>query len=70
MRDWLKEKRIERGLTQKQVAEKLGISESYYAFIENGTRQKTMDISLATQFATLFGMQISDIVDFERREVS
>lgn len=68
MREWLKEKRIERGMTQKQVSEKLGISESYYAFIENGTRQKTMDISFATQLATLFGMQICDIVELEGRE--
>lgn len=65
MRDWMKEKRIERGLTQKQVAEKLGITESYYSFIEAGTRQKRLDIAFAMQLASLFDLQLDKIVELE-----
>lgn len=36
MRHWLKQFRIAKELTQKQVAEKSGISRSYYADIERG----------------------------------
>ena len=39
MRDWLKNLRIEKKLTMKELASKLGISESYYCAIENGERQ-------------------------------
>lgn len=38
MRKNLKEARQRAGLTQKEVAEKLGISERHYRFIEAGTR--------------------------------
>jgi putative transcriptional regulator len=36
MRYWLKQMRIAKGLTQLQVAEKSGISRSYYADVERG----------------------------------
>lgn len=38
MRKKLKEARQNAGMTQKEVAEKLDISERYYRFIEAGTR--------------------------------
>ncbi|OUS73019.1 hypothetical protein B1748_23725 [Paenibacillus sp. MY03] len=38
MREWLVNIRKNKDLTQKQVAEKCGISRSYYADIEQGTR--------------------------------
>lgn len=38
MRENLKKARREAGMTQKEVAEKLEISERYYRFIEAGTR--------------------------------
>ena len=38
MRDWLKNIRLEKGLTQQQVAEQVGISTNYYSYIENGQR--------------------------------
>lgn len=36
MRKWLKKARQEHGLTMKQMADELHISESYYCSIENG----------------------------------
>lgn len=40
MRKYLISLRTEKGLTQKKIAQKLDISESYYNQIEKGERQK------------------------------
>lgn len=65
MRVWLKELRNEKSLTMKEAAEALGISESYYCAIENGERQKRMDIVLVAEIAALFGRTISEIAEME-----
>ena len=48
MRNWLRELRMNKGYTMKDMGEKLGISESYYCAIENGDRQKKMDMLIAS----------------------
>lgn len=65
MRDWLKEKRVEKNLTQDQMAEQLGISLSYYNLIENGERQKKMDLSIANQLSAILGMTLKQIIEKE-----
>ena len=67
MRDWLKDARVQKNLTMKQAADNLGISESYYSMIENGDRQKTLDLSMAQKLCDLFGMTIQQIVDCESK---
>ena len=42
-RQWLKDARAEANLTQKQVADRLKITEEYYWYIEAGQRQKKME---------------------------
>ena len=65
MRDWLKEKRVEKNLTQDQMSEQLGISLSYYNLIENGERQKKMDLSIANQLSVILGMTLMQIIEKE-----
>lgn len=65
MREWLKNLREEKGLTQKQVGEQLDISESYYSYIEAGDRQKPMDITLARKLSKVFNISIEQIVECE-----
>lgn len=67
MREWLKAQREEHGLTQARIAEKLGISEGYYSYIENGERQKRMDITLVTKLSDIFHLSIQQIVEFENK---
>lgn len=67
MRDWLKEQREKKGLTMKEMAEKLGISEGYYSYIEAGERQKKMDITLVTKLADIFHLKIQQIVEYESK---
>lgn len=49
MRDWLKDMRVTKGLTQEQVALLSGISRSYYTSIEQGI--KTPSVSTAKAVA-------------------
>ena len=65
MREWLKRLRTERGLTMKQMGDKLGISESYYCSIENGIRQKKMDMMLISALSVALGIPMSDVVQYE-----
>ena len=66
MRDWMKTLRDERHLTMKDVSQKLGISESYYCAIENGSRQKKMDMVLISGLASIFEVPLSAIFEYER----
>lgn len=63
MREWLINLRGE--ISQSEIAEKLGITQQYYSYIENGERQKKMDIQLCEKIAAIFGISISDIIKFE-----
>ena len=54
VRDNLRRARQEKGMTQKQVAEYLEISERYYRFIEAGTRGGEFEIWDALE--DLFGI--------------
>lgn len=54
MRENLRNARKAAGLTQKQVAERLGISERYYRFIEAGSRGG--DFEIWDDLEDLFGI--------------
>lgn len=65
MRNWLKALREKKGLSMKQAAEQLDISESYYCLIENGERQKKLDFSLVVKLSQLLGISMQEIAVFE-----
>jgi len=65
MRKWLKEARTKKDLTMKQIAVELGITESYYSLIENGDRQKMMDISLAKKLSDILDIPVEKIIALE-----
>lgn len=66
MREWLRKLRNEKKMTMKEIATKLGISESYYCAIENGDRQKKMDMIVASGLAAAFGVSVATIVALEQ----
>lgn len=55
----LKELRIEKGLTQEEVAKAIGISTSYYGMIEIGRRKSTLKV--AKKIANFYEKTIDDI---------
>lgn len=65
MRVWLKNLRTEKQMTMKELGAKLGISESYYCAIENGERQKKMDLVLVSSLSSALGVSVSRIVRSE-----
>lgn len=66
MRQWLKEAREKRNLTQQEVALQINITRQYYQQIEAGDRQQKMDITLMTKLSDCLGVPITDIVAYER----
>ena len=66
MRDWLKKLRDDIGMSQRNVADKIGISQQYYALIENGERQKKIGIELAQKLADIFGVTLEFICEHEK----
>lgn len=68
MRDWLADVRKAKDMTQLDVAKKLGISEAYYSYIENGDRQKKMELALAAKLSVIFEMPIEKIIELESME--
>lgn len=68
MREWLFNIRKEKGMTQNDVAKQLDISEAYFNYIENGERQKKMDIAIASKLSVVFGIPLSKIIDYEKAE--
>ena len=68
MREWLRNARQERGLTMKQMADELHISESYYCSIENGHRQRDMDISLVAKISGILKISMKQILKFEQSQ--
>ena len=65
MRTWLKSIRKSKGLTLKQLGEMTGYTESTICSIENGDRQKKMDLSLAVKLAEIFEITLDDIARLE-----
>lgn len=67
MREYLKDIRISREMSQQDVADSLSVSRQYYNLIENGDRQKNMDISLAAKLAEIFGVPVEKIIAEEEK---
>ena len=58
---YIKIARERKGLTQDEVAEELGITQSYYSRIENGTRE--VDLAVAFRICAAVGVDIRDFIN-------
>ncbi len=57
MRHWLRNKRLGKNMTQKDVAKKVGVERAYYTMIESNYRNPSIKIA----------KKIAEILEFERR---
>lgn len=57
--EWLKEKRLSKGLTQTALAKELGVSQVIIAYFESGIRKP--GISLKNKLANYFGVSLEEI---------
>ena len=67
MREYLKELRNKKGITQLEMSKELCVSESYYNLIENGERQKDMSVAMAEKLAGVLDVPLTVILDNERK---
>lgn len=67
MREYLKEMRVKKGMTQMDVANILDVSESYYNMIENGERKKSLDMNTAMKLAEIFNVSLEFICEQESK---
>lgn len=65
VREYLIEAREKAGLTQQDVANRIGISRQYYQMVETGERQKRMDLYLAGVLSVVLNIPIAEIVQRE-----
>lgn len=56
----VKECRISRGLTQEDLAEKLGVSKRYVIYMEQG--DKKIPVDRLIQMADIFGCSLDELV--------
>ena len=68
MRKWLKVLRENKGLSQTNMAEKLGLSRQGYSNIESGKRQADLNLSITSKLANIFGISIDEIVQMEKEK--
>ena len=66
-RQYLKSLRQERGLSMKEVAEGLGIRESFYYLIETGEGLYKMPIGFARRIAPILGVSAELIYEKEKQ---
>lgn len=62
MRNYLKELRVNKNLTQAEIASKLGLSQNYYSMIESGIRQQKMNLPLLQKLSTVFEVSIEYLI--------
>ena len=65
MREYMRELRKSKGLTQKQVAEKIGLSQCYYSQIEKGERGGHIGIDTFCKLATVLGSNFDEFFECE-----
>lgn len=66
VREYLKKLRLKKKMTKQAVADFLGISQNYYTYIENGERQKSLDLAYASKLAELFNVSVDWIAKQEQ----
>lgn len=66
MRNYLKKRRNELHLSQKDVARAIGISQNYYCAIENGERQKDMKAKILIKLSETLRLPVDKMLEEER----
>lgn len=66
MRKYLKELRGRVKASQQDVAKALGISQNYYSQIENGIKQKDINLGLLIKMAAFFEVDLEYLIEQEK----
>lgn len=66
MRQYLKELRAKKKISQRNIAGALGISQNYYSQIENGIRKASIDLDLLIKLSNFFEVDLEYLIEQER----
>lgn len=58
--DFIRERRLQRDMYQREVAEMVGVSQSYYSLVENGERE--VDLVLAMKICSALRLDLSKFI--------
>ena len=61
---FIKEARENKRLYQRDVAKNIGVTQSYYAYIENGARN--IDLQLALEICNFLGLNLNDFIKTQK----
>ncbi|GIN71283.1 putative HTH-type transcriptional regulator YqaF [Bacillus sp. J14TS2] len=67
MRNWLKSLRIQKGLTQQEIADIVNIERAYYTMIESGNRNPS--VSVAKSIASAIGFDWTIFFELNSNEM-
>lgn len=60
----LKEARLSKKLYQRDVAQRIGVTQAYYAYIENGDRN--VDLQMALELCNFLGLDLNDFIKTQK----
>ena len=67
MREYLKKIRNQKNISQDQLSDKIGISQNYYCYIENGERQQDISLGLLQKLSSALEVPLDDLIQAENQ---
>lgn len=65
MREYLRDLRKERGLSQDEISKRMGLTQSFYSMIETGERVERMNLDMAIKLANALGIDSGEFIKHE-----
>lgn len=65
MREFLRDLRKERKLSQDDIAKRMGLTQSFYSMIETGERVERMNLEMAIKLANVLEIDSGDFIERE-----
>lgn len=65
MREFLRDLRKERGLSQDEISKRIGLTQSFYSMIETGERVERMNLDMAVKLAKVLGLKLGKFIGYE-----
>lgn len=67
MRSYLKLYRNQKSISQGELADKIGISQNYYCYIENGERQQNISLELLQKLSKALDVPLEELIRQENQ---
>ena len=65
MREFLRDLRKERKLSQDEISKRMGLTQSFYSMIETGERVERMNLDMAVKLANTLGIDSGEFIKHE-----